>query len=123
MNYSNSVLIENLQFWDDRKIYIQLMENFVSEKIDVNQFEREFYRMWQVNLDKNYSLKEVLFRIKDEELKLTELDYFTDLISELFTDCDVFEPDSRFRNDGEISEEQLRDCVKRALLKMKDRYL
>ena len=77
--------------------------------------------MWRVDRDKNYSLKELFDKIEDE--KLTELEGFSVLISGLFTDCDVFEPDSALREDYEISEEELRNCVKKILLEIKDRYL
>lgn len=76
--------------------------------------------MWRVDRDKNYSLKELLDKIEDE--KLTELEGFSTLISGLFTDCDVFEPDSALREDYEISEEELKNCVKKTLLEMKCRY-
>jgi hypothetical protein len=65
-------------------------------------------------------LKELLDKIEDVEL--TKLEGFSALISDLFTDCDVFEPDSALREDYEISEEELRNCVKKTLLEMKDRY-
>lgn len=77
--------------------------------------------MWRVDRDKNYSLKELFDKIEYE--KLTELEGFSALISDLFTDCDVFEPDSSLREDYEISEEELRNCVKKTLAEIKDRYL
>jgi hypothetical protein len=43
-------------------------------------------------------------------------------MSNLFTDCDVFEHDPILRENYEISEDQLRDCVEKTLLEMKDRY-
>ena len=92
----------------------------VTGRIDGTQFDSEFCRMWRVNRDKNYSLKELLDKIEDVEL--TKLEGFSALISDLFTDCDVFEPDSALREDYEISEEKLRNCVKKTLLEIKDRY-
>ena len=76
--------------------------------------------MWRVDRDKNYSLKELFDKIEEE--KLTELEGLSALISDLFTDCDVFEPDSALREDYEISEEELRNCVKKTLLEIKVRY-
>lgn len=118
---NNSLLLENFSYWENRKLYLQLMENFVYERIDGMQFDREFCRMWRVDRDKNYSLEELLDKIEDE--KLTELEGFSALMSDLFTDCDVFEPDSALRQDDEISEEELKNCVKKTLLETKDRYL
>lgn len=34
-------------------------------------------------------------------------------MSDLFTDCDVFEPDAALRRDYGISEEELGNCVKK----------
>lgn len=76
--------------------------------------------MWRVDRDKNYSLKELCDKIEDE--KLTELESLSTLISVLFTDSDVFEPDSTLTEDYEISEEELRNYVKKSLLKIKNRY-
>lgn len=92
---NNSLLLENFSYWENRKLYLQLMENFVYERIDGMQFDREFCRMWRVDRDKNYSLEKLLDKIEDE--KLTELEGFSALMSDLFTDCDVFEPDSALR--------------------------
>ena len=56
--------------------------------------------------DKNYSLKELFDKIKDD--KLTELESFSALISDLLTDCDVFEHE--------------RIIIKKTLLEIKDCY-
>lgn len=117
---NNSLLLEDFSYWENKKLYLQLMEKFVNRTIDGTQFDREFWRMRRVDRDKNYSLKELLNKIEYE--KLTELKGFSALISGLFTDCDVFEPNSASREDYEISEEELRNCVKKTLLEMKYPY-
>ena len=76
--------------------------------------------MWKVNRDKNDSLKELLDKIDDVEL--SKLEDFSDFISNLFTDYDVFDPDSTLREDSEIFEEELRNYLKKTLLEIKDRY-
>ena len=43
-------------------------------------------------------------------------------MSRLFIDCDVFEPDSTLRADFEISEDKLKNRVKKTLLEIKYRY-
>jgi hypothetical protein len=55
-------------------------------------------------------------------IKLIQFEDFGSLISDLFTDCDMFEPDPMLREDYEISEDELRDYVEKTLLEMKDRY-
>ena len=54
--------------------------------------------------------------------KLIESKGFSAIISNLFTDCDVFEPDPNLREDYEISEVALKNCVKKTLLEIKYRY-
>jgi hypothetical protein len=77
------------------------MERFINGKMDGTQFNREFCQMWIVDRDKNYSWKEFLDKINDVEL--TKLEGFSALISALFIDCDVFQPDPALRDDYEIS--------------------
>ena len=112
--------MENFSYWENRKLYLELMERFINGRIDGTQFDSEFCQMWRVDRDKNYSSKELLDKIEDVEL--TKLEGFSALISDLFTDCDVFEPDSALREDYEISEEELRNRVKKTFLEMKERY-
>ena len=63
---------------------------------------------------------EGLYKINNE--KLIELKGFSTIISNLFTDCDVFEPDPNLREDYEISEVELKNRVKKTLLEIKYRY-
>ena len=42
------------------------------------------------------------------------------LISDLFLDCELLEVDPLLREDYEISEEELRNCVKKTLLEIKE---
>ena len=57
-----------------------------------------------------------------KNFKLTEIDGFSSLISDLFLDCEAFEADTLLRRYYEISEEELRNCVKKILLEIKDPY-
>jgi hypothetical protein len=117
-NYA--LLLENFSYWENRKLYLELMERFINERIDGTQFDSEFCQMWRVDRDKTYSSKELLNNI--EHVDLTKLEGFSALISDLFTYCDVFEPDSALREDYEISEKELRNYVKKTLLEIKNRY-
>ena len=54
--------------------------------------------------------------------KLIESKGFSAIISNLFTDCNVFEPDPSLREDYEISEVELKNRVKKTLLEIKYRY-
>ena len=100
-------------------MYTQLTEKFISRIIDGPKFDKKFSQIWRLNRDKEYSTEEIL-KINNE--KLIESKGFSTIISNLFTDCDVFEPDPSLREDYEISEVELKNRVKKTLLKIKYRY-
>ena len=121
MNLYNKdlLLLEDFSYWESKKLYTQLMEKFINGIVDGQKFEEKFYQIWRLNRDKEYSSEEIL-KINNE--KLIELKGFSTIISNLFTDCDVFEPDPNLREDYEISEVALKNCVKKTLLEIKYRY-
>ena len=96
-----------------------MIEKFINEIVDGQKFEEKFYQIWRSNRDKEYSTEEIL-KINNE--KLIESKGFSTIISNLFTDCDVFEPDPSLREDYEISEVELKNRVKKTLLEIKYRY-
>ena len=96
-----------------------MIEKFINEIVDGQKFEEKFYQIWRLNRDKEYSTEEIL-KINNE--KLIESKGFSTIISNLFTDCDVFEPDPSLREDYEISEIELKNCVKKTLSEIKYRY-
>jgi hypothetical protein len=95
------------------------MEKFINGIVDGQKSEEKFYQIWRLNRDKEYSTEEIL-KINNE--KLIESKGFSTIISNLFTDCDVFEPDPSLREDYEISEVELKNRVKKALLEIKYLY-
>ena len=121
MNLSNKGLppLSDFSYWESKKSYTQLMEKFINGIIDGQEFEEKFYQIWRLNRDKEYSPDELL-KINNE--KLIESTGFSTIISNLFNDCDVFEPDPNLREDYEISEVALKNCVKKTLLEIKYRY-
>tara|TARA_Y100000748_G_C15202392_1_gene374018 strand:+ start:132 stop:476 length:345 start_codon:yes stop_codon:yes gene_type:complete len=109
--YNKDLLpLSDFSYWENKKLYTQLMEKFINGIIDGQTFEEKFYQIWRLNRDKEYSTEEIL-KINNE--KLIELKGFSTIISNLFTDCDVFEPDPSLREDYEISEVELKNCVKK----------
>ena len=95
--YNKDLLpLSDFSYWESKKLYTQLME--------------KFYQIWRLNHDKEYSTEEIL-KINNE--KLIESKGFSTIISNLFTDCDVFEPDPSLREDYEISEVELKNRVKK----------
>ena len=121
MNLYNKdlLLLEDFSYWESKKLYTQLMEKFINGIVDGQKFEEKFYQIWRLNRDKEYSSEEIL-KINNE--KLIESKGFSTIISNLFTDCDVFEPDPSLREDYEISEVELKNRVKKTLLEIKYRY-
>ena len=118
--YNKDLLpLSDFSYWENKKLYTQLMEKFINGIVDGQKFEEEFYQIWRLNRDKEYSTEEIL-KINNE--KLIELKGFSTIISNLFTDCDVFEPDPNLREDYDISEVELKNCVKKTLLEIKYRY-
>ena len=116
----NSLLIRNFKYWENSKMYLDLMKKFVDKKIRGTGFSDQFFQMWKSDRDKTYNSEELVYIT--ENFKLTEIDGFSSLISELFLDCELIEADPLLREDYEISEEELRNCVKKTLLEIKDRY-
>ena len=95
------------------------MEKSINGIIGGPKFEEEFYQIWRLNCNKEYSSEEIL---KIDNEKLIESKGFSTIISNLFTDCDVFEPYPSLREDYEISEIELKNCVKKTLSEIKYRY-
>ena len=106
MNNNNSLHLSDFSYWQGKKLYTQLME--------------EFYQICRLNRDKKYSREEIL---KIDNEKLIESKGFSAIMSRLFTDCNVFEPDPGLREDYEISEIELKNCVKKTLSEITYLYL
>lgn len=96
------------------------MEKFIDEKIDGKQFETEFYELWRKDRDRTYSSKKLLEIA--EHVDLTKFIGYSHIMSKLFIDCDGFQPDPALRESYEISEEELRNCVKKTVLEIKNGY-
>lgn len=112
MNLYNKdrLLLEDFSYWQSKKLYTQLMEKFINGIIDGQKFEEEFCQIWRLNRYEEYSSEEIL-KINNE--KLIESRGFSAIVSRLFTDCDVFEPDPSLRENYKISEIELKNYVKK----------
>ena len=121
MSLSNKDLLplSDFSYWESKKLYTQLMEKFINGIVDGQKFKEKFYQIWRLNRDKEYSTEEIL-KINNEKLIVSK--GFSTIISQLFTDCDVFEPDQLLREDYEIGEEELRNCSNRAFLEIEYFY-
>ena len=115
-----AILISDFNEWTFRNEYIRLMEDFLNNKITFEEFDREFLNIWSTNNNKNQSWEEFLYIINN--FKLNEFDGFSSLTSKLFTDIDIVETNPLFREDYQISKEELKDYIKIILLEMKNKY-
>lgn len=113
----NNIDMQILNDWLNKNNYMDLMEKFINGKINGVEFDREFCKMWREARDKISKLD------NQYDVELSKLEGFSSLISKLFTDCDVFEPNLNLRQDYEISEEELLNYVKKAFLEIKYFYL
>ena len=111
------LLIDNFNYFNNSDYYIELIENFLNYKIDADTFQTNFYDMWRLDLDKEHKWETIEYII--DNLKLKQFQGVSSILSKLFTDLDVFEPNSLLRDDYEIGEEELRYFAKEALSKLK----
>ena len=80
--------------------------------IDGQKFEEEFYQIWRLNFDKEYSSEEIL---KIDNEKLIDSKGLSIIMSTLSTDCDDFEPELSLSEYYEISEVELKTLVNKDL--------
>lgn len=118
---TNFLLLGDSIFYENKEQYVLLMKNFIDAKIDGTEFKTKFFEMFKSDRDAYEILKKDLAKITSVELN-PKFERFSDLnlISDLFIDCDAFDPDPVLRDDYEISEEQLRNGVKRTLLQIQE---
>lgn len=126
------VLLSNYFYWENRNSYLELIERFIHGKMDGKQFDSEFLEMWRVDRDKTWKWRKAPddiwkkefpeFPHKIHDVQLIEIEGFSRIIGELFSDCEVFQPDPALRDYFSISEDELKNFVEKALLKMQ-KYL
>ena len=112
-----SALISDFHCFNDLDSYIELIENFLNFNIDADTFQTNFYDMYRLDRDKEFKWETMEYII--DNLKLKQFQGFASILSKLFTDLDVFEPDPLFRDSYEIDEKELRHFTKEALSKLK----
>ena len=132
-------LIEDEIFWESRKEYIQILELFVSKKISLDQFFKQFSSLQGSNFQ---SAKRWEKKLEEEALavfpKLNEINSqvnpkscgFTKIISYLDSLVDVCDPDVTLEMNLEqpdlllygISEEYLRLLMKDDVLPQLEKY-
>jgi hypothetical protein len=94
-----SALISDFHCFNDLDSYIELIENFLNYKIDAERFRTDFYEMRRLNCPKEYRWETMLYII--DNLKLTQFQGLSSILSKLFTDLDVFKPNLLVRDEYE----------------------
>ena len=115
---NESLILENFRYWQSKNLYINLMKKFVKNEIVATEFVEKFFEMWEFDRDRTSNLKDLSYIT--ENCELAKLDKFSDLILIVFNDCEVFESDSLIREKYEIDENELKECVKKTLSKIKN---
>lgn len=75
----------NFKYWENYKMYLDLMKKFVDKNISGTEFSYQLFQMWKSDRDKTYNSEELVYIT--ESFKLTEINGFSSLISDLFLDC------------------------------------
>jgi len=83
-----------MSYWKNRYEYCQLLNDFINSDIDGLRFESEFYKMMRTDRDRHRASK------------------LGDVLSRIFTACDVFDPDPETRTEYEYGETELRNFVR-----------
>ena len=65
-----ALLIEDFHFFSNLDSYIELIENFLNYKIDVERFETNFYEMRRLDCEKKFKWETMLYIIDNLKLKL-----------------------------------------------------
>lgn len=111
------LLLEDFNFWSNRFEYIELMKELKNGIISIEEFHDKFCHMWRLDRDKVSQWADL------KAFELNRFKGFSSLMSELFSDCDAFEPDPLLKDSFSISGEELQDSVFYTLLKIETRYL
>jgi hypothetical protein len=104
-----SLLLSDYHFWKNLNSFILLMEEFLDKKISGKEFETRFYKMHAADGYRIPEWEELLYVIKN--FKVIDFEDLTDLISDLLINCDSFEANPALRNEDNLTEEDLRNCV------------
>lgn len=92
-NYS--LIVGNSVFWASRQAYLELLQNFLSKKIDAETLTSKFF---QLRIQDMIRTDELCAIIEDQILPIPDLDYtfkakdFSSAIDELYLEIDRYDP-------------------------------
>ena len=91
-----------MSFFSYRPAYLQLIEDFVANRICACRFSDEFTSLWILGRDSGKS---------DSSEDVAKERLLDRVVSQIFTACDVYQSDDEYRTEYEYSEEELRSFV------------
>lgn len=103
--------------WESRQTFRQLVDNFLTRKITMDQYIEELFE-----IERKIRIQIETLKLDFDKLKKFEpspaSQGFSKFIEELNSDCRVFEPNPDLRDEFEISEQELRNNTKEILLQL-----
>lgn len=112
--------VTNQILWEKRKIYIDLLEQYFSSKIDAEDVVDKFFALYR---NHNNEINEIL--LDPERLKKIQMtsksEGFSDLILDIFNTCEPFDVEETNDNSAyPISENRLRNELRLRLQELKE---
>lgn len=99
--------LEDYTFWKSREQFVLLMENFVNDSIDMEQFKIAFSRLWWENMEAHDAFKIDLKRVKNFQPN-PRSDRFCSFVTFVFRQFEVLE-------DEDCTEQEVKDLVRDVL--------
>ena len=113
LNYS-AVLDRQLD-WETRDQYLQLLKEFIEEKIAIGEFLRAFEERVRLNGEVLDILESNLILLEPHEKSLD----FLDFIQQILQDCEIYNPDPEpFRHEYELDETEFRNSIEETYLQI-----
>lgn len=99
--------LEDHAFWKNRKQFVLLMENYVQNSIDMEEFETAFSRLWKETFRADSAFQMDLKRVENLQLD-PRSDGFGTLVTSVYRQFEVLE-------DEECTEQEVKDYVRNIL--------
>jgi hypothetical protein len=94
-------------FWKSKEQFVLLMENLVTDSIDMEEFETAFSQLWWKTMEEDEALQMDLKRVENLQLD-PKSDGFGSFITAVFRQFEVLE-------DEECTEQEVKDYVQNTL--------
>ena len=113
--FNYSAMLDRQLDWETRDQYLQLLEEFVEEKMDIGEFLIAFEERGRVNGEVLDILESNLILLEPDEKSLD----FLDFIQQILEYCEIYNPDPEpFRHEYELDETEFRDSIEETYLQM-----